>query len=195
MESGWKSNYCIMIFFPLRSACTGECVLPWRLWKNMVMYLCINSSVWICIWCLFMYSFINLYIWVVVLRGQKRGRCDAPILNRVAGSWPEISQSEETMLVLGLYGKKKAKSWEEGKQTLLISVSSPSSFSLMGVIDAKPAEIWGRSQESGSLGQFILVLINKHYLKHLSGPIKYPQCGSVALPTQGIEYLIIVLTE
>lgn len=38
----------------------------------MAMYLCINSSVWIFIWCLLMYSFINLYIWVVVSSGQTR---------------------------------------------------------------------------------------------------------------------------
>lgn len=50
-------------------------------------------------------------------------------------------------------------------------------------------------KHAASSGQRRLVLINKHYLKHLSGPVKYPQCGSVAPPTQGIEYLIIVLTE
>lgn len=84
-------------------------------------------------------------------------------------------------------------------QTLLISASSPpnlsSSYYRMRVGDAKPGEIQGRSQESDSLGQFILVSINKHYLKHLSGPVKYLPCGSVTSPTQGIEYLIIVLTE
>lgn len=59
----------------------------------------------------------------------------------------------------------------------------------------RQGKILGRSQESDSLGQFILVLINKHYLKHLSGLVKYPQCGSVVSPTQGMEYLIIVQTE
>lgn len=65
----------------------------------------------------------------------------------------------------------------------------------MRVIETEPGEMGGRSQESGGLGQFILVLINKHYLKHLSGPVKHPRCGSAASPTQGIEYLIIALTE
>lgn len=56
-------------------------------------------------------------------------------------------------------------------------------------------EIQDRSQEIGSSRRFLLVLINKHYLKHVSGPVKYLWRGSVAPPTQGIEYIIIALTE
>lgn len=69
----WKvgSNYCIMIF-SLSDLPGPANVLLWRLWINMAMYLCINSSEWIFICYVLMYSFINLYIWVVVFSGQTR---------------------------------------------------------------------------------------------------------------------------
>lgn len=59
MESGWKSNYCIMIFLPLRSAGAGECVAMEIM--NKCIYVLIHLRVYIY---LLMYSFINLYIWV-----------------------------------------------------------------------------------------------------------------------------------
>lgn len=134
------------------------------------MCLCINSFVWLFIWCLLMYSCINLYIWVVVLSGQTRQLRHEEL--RITGSCGGASQKLTKFRTffffsIPLDGSRRCTAWRNR----------------------------GRSQESGTSVQFILVLINKHYLKHLSGPVKYPPCGSVDSPTQGIEYLIIVLTE
>lgn len=137
--------------------------------------------------CLFTYSFINLYIWVVFARthARKQGRSGfvfeschrksgGAATNRIR--WHEFVDFQEE---------------NSKRRTSLTSSSS----SWVGLELLMPAETRSRSQESSSLGQFILVSINKHYLKHLSGPVRYPRCGSVASPTQGIEYLIIALTE
>lgn len=41
----------------------------------------------------------------------------------------------------------------------------------------------------------MLALINKHYLKDPSSPVKCPLRGSLAPGSQGTEYLIIALNE
>lgn len=86
--------------------------------------------------------------------------------------------------------------WEnKTKLTEMLQSLCFSLFCFLRVLEVQPGDVRGWSQESGGSGQFILVLINKHYLKHLSGPVKHPPCGSAAPPTQGIEYLIIAQTE
>lgn len=150
---------------------------------------------WIFIWCLLMYSFINLYTWVVFASGQTRPLRNGELTlgfwivsSEIAGKRPIRRRSKRV-------SRNSCKSKSNFAHFCKFSPNLSSSYYRMQVGDAKPGEIQGRSQESDSLGQFILVSINKHYLKHLSGPVKYLPCGSVTSPTQGIEYLIIVLTE